>query len=312
MDLARAGRSGGAFDPSLLSRLQGLDWKARYVMEGFLSGVHGSPFHGPSVEFRDYRDYQPGDDLRRVDWRLYARSDRLSVKRYEQETNARCYILCDTSASMEYRGSAAWGSKLECARVLALALGWLLLKQNDAVGLLALQPGRAAEAGGLAVRYVRPSQKPHQAGLLLRGLTGLAAGGGPLLPDLLEHAVRVMHRRSLLVLLTDLLEPAQGVEQGLRRLRFAGHDCACIQVLDRDEVELPFEGDLLLEDVESGARRRVDAARVRETYVARFRAFMDEHRRLLRDLEIPWASIRTDEDPGRALARAVGSRARVA
>jgi uncharacterized protein (DUF58 family) len=271
-------------------------------MEGFLSGLHGSPFHGPSVEFRDYRDYQPGDDLRRVDWRLYARSDRLSVKRYEQETNTRCYVLVDTSASMGYRGSAAWGSKLECARVLALALGWLLLKQNDAVGLLALQPAR----------YVRPSQKPHQAGLLLRALTGLVAGGGPLLPDLLDHAVRVMHRRSLLILFTDLLEPAHGVERALRRLRFAGHDCACIQVLDRDEVELPFEGSLVLEDVESGARRRVHAAEVRETYKARFAAFMEEHRRLLRDLEIPWEAIRTDEDPGRALARAVGSRSRVA
>ena len=181
MDRGAVGRVRRGVRPELLARLQGLDWKARYVMEGFLSGVHGSPFHGPSVEFREYRDYQPGDDLRRVDWRLFARSDRLSVKRFEQETNARCYILCDTSASMAYRGSAAWGSKLECARVLALALGWLLLKQNDAVGLLALaRPTAGARA---TVRYLRPSQKPGQAGLLLRELTGLGAGGGPLLAD---------------------------------------------------------------------------------------------------------------------------------
>jgi uncharacterized protein (DUF58 family) len=310
MDLWRVGRSGGAFDPRLLARLQGLDWKARYVMEGFLSGVHGSPFHGPSVEFRDYRDYQPGDDLRRVDWRLYARSDRLSVKRYEQETNARCYLLCDTSASMGYRGSAAWGAKLECARVLALALGWLLLKQNDAVGLLALD-ARAPSAAA-RVRYLRPSQKPHQAGLLLRGLGRLATGGGPGLSGLLDHAVRIMNRRSLLVLFTDLLEPSETLETPLRRLRFAGHDVTCIQVLDRDEVDLPFSGSLVLEDVETGSRRRVEAARVRETYQARFRSFMDQHRRLFRELEVPWETIRTDEDPGRALARAVSSRARVA
>jgi uncharacterized protein (DUF58 family) len=308
MDLWRVGRSGGAFDPRLLARLQGLDWKARYVMEGFLSGVHGSPFHGPSVEFRDYRDYQPGDDLRRVDWRLYARTDRLSVKRYEQETNARCYVVCDTSASMGYRGSAAWGSKLECARVLGLALGWLLLKQNDAVGLLTLDPATA----GSPVRYLRPSQKPHQAGQLLRGLGAVTTGGGPALATLLDHAVRIMHRRSLLVLFTDLLEPPESVERALRRLRFAGHDVTCLQVLDRDEVELPFEGSLVLEDVETGSRRRVEAARVRETYQARFRSFMDRHRRLFRELEIPWETIRTDEDPGRALARAVSSRARVA
>src|SRR4029078_3735973 len=109
----------GAFDAALFARLEGLEWKARYVMEGFLHGVHQSPFHGPSVEFRDYRDYHPGDDLRRLDWRLYAGSDRLCIKRYEQETNARCYLLCDTSASMAYRGTAAWGSKMDGARVLA-------------------------------------------------------------------------------------------------------------------------------------------------------------------------------------------------
>ena len=105
------------FDPKMLAALEGLDFKARYVMEGFLSGLHDSPFHGFSVEFSDYRNYQPGDDLRHLDWRLYARSDRLCIKRYMQETNARFYVVCDTSASMKYRGGAAWGSKLECAKV---------------------------------------------------------------------------------------------------------------------------------------------------------------------------------------------------
>ena len=108
-------------------------------MEGFLSGLHDSPFHGFSVEFSDYRNYQPGDDLRHLDWRLYARSDRLCIKRYMQETNARFYVVCDTSASMKYQGGAAWGSKLECAKVLAAALTWFLLKQNDAAGMVTLE-----------------------------------------------------------------------------------------------------------------------------------------------------------------------------
>src|SRR5207253_5593219 len=126
------------FDPKMLAALEGLDFKARYVMEGFLSGLHDSPFHGFSVEFSDYRNYQPGDDLRHLDWRLYARSDRLCIKRYMQETNVRFYVVCDTSASMSYRGANAWGSKLECARVLAAALTWFLLKQNDAAGMVSL------------------------------------------------------------------------------------------------------------------------------------------------------------------------------
>src|SRR5947207_7678578 len=179
------------FDPRVLAALEGLDFKARYVMEGFLSGLHDSPFHGFSVEFSDYRNYQPGDDLRRLDWRLYARSDRLCIRRYMQETNARFYVICDTSASMGYRGSAAWGSKLDCAKILAAALTWFLLKQNDAAGMLTLP------ADGQAPQFIRPSQKPSQFGLLLRQLDSLAAGGGTCLANLLGHAVRLVHRRSV-------------------------------------------------------------------------------------------------------------------
>src|SRR5438132_6264891 len=163
------------FDPKMLATLEGLDFKARYVMEGFLSGLHDSPFHGFSVEFSDYRNYQPGDDLRHLDWRLYARSDRLCIKRYMQETNVRFYVVCDTSASMKYRGSAAWGSKLECAQILAAALTWFLLKQNDAAGMVTLnQPispeGRApqvpiskvrAKSQGLA-EHVPPASSEHE------------------------------------------------------------------------------------------------------------------------------------------------------
>src|SRR6266404_6036542 len=171
------------FDPKMLAALEGLDFKARYIVEGFLLGLHNSPFHGFSVEFSDYRNYQPGDDLRHLDWRLYARSDRLCIKRYMQETNVRFYVICDTSASMEYRGSTGWGSKLECARVLAAALTWFLLKQNDAAGMVSLAPSAGERAGlpsvGLAkegVRgssvpeFIRPSQRPNQFGLMLRQL----------------------------------------------------------------------------------------------------------------------------------------------
>src|SRR5882672_3613004 len=138
------------FDPKVLAALAGLDFKARYVMEGFLSGLHDSPFHGFSVEFSDYRNYQPGDDLRHLDWRLFARNDRLCIKRYMQETNVRFYVVCDTSASMNYRSAGAWGSKLDCAKVLAAALAWLSLKQNDAVGMVTLN------GHGEAPEFIRP------------------------------------------------------------------------------------------------------------------------------------------------------------
>jgi uncharacterized protein (DUF58 family) len=284
------------FDPRHLAALEGLDFKARYVMEGYLQGVHSSPFHGFSVEFSDYRNYQPGDDLRHLDWRLYARSDRLCVKRYLQETNVRFYLLCDTSASMEYRGATAWGSKLECAKVLAAALSWFLLRQNDAAGMVTLS-GRQDTP-----QLVRPSQKPSQFGLLLRHLDGLAPAGGARLSSLLQHAARLVHRRSVILFFSDLLEPADEVALGFKQLRFLGHELLVFHVLDRDEVEFPFDESKIFEDLESGERRLLAPAEVRDRYLQRFGAFMERHYELFRQLEIPHCVVHTDENPWPALA----------
>lgn len=294
------------FDARTLGKLPGLEWKARYVMEGFLPGLHGSPFHGPSVEFRDYRDYQPGDDLRRLDWRLYARNDRLCVRRYEQETNARCYLLLDTSASMGYQGQAAWASKLEAARILGLAVGFMLLGQSDAVGLLSVV---GPEGSAAPVRYLRPSQKPHQTGALARELARLPPQGGPVLARLLDAAGRIAHRRSLLVLLSDLLEPSEQVAHELRRLHFDGHECLCLQVLDGDELEFPFTEPAVFEDMETGERRRVAGREVGAAYRARFARFLAGWQDLFLSLDMRHAIARTDEDPGRALRRFFSRRA---
>ena len=213
-----------AFDPTLPRALEGLDFKARYVMEGFLSGLHDSPFHGFSVEFSDYRNYQPGDDLRHLDWRLYARSDRLCIKRYMQETNVRFYVVCDTSASMEYRGANAWGSKLECARILAAA--------HDLVPAEAERcrrdgyPRRAKRGPG-----VHPAvTTTHQFGLMLRHLEAPQPAGGACLSRLLHHAARLVHRRSVILFFSDLLEPSEDVALGFKQLRFQGHEVIIFQV----------------------------------------------------------------------------------
>ncbi len=198
------------FDPKVLAALEGLDMKARYVMEGFLQGVHESPFHGFSVEFSDYREYQPGDDLKFIDWRLFARTDRLYIKRFMQETNARFYVLCDTSASMGYRGEAAWGSKFDAARIVSAAITWFLLRQNDAAGLIALQ-----EEG---VNYLRPSQSSAQFGTMLRQLEHLQPAGQKCLTRLLEQTIRLAHRRSIILLFSDLLEPSEDLQNCFQRI----------------------------------------------------------------------------------------------
>ncbi|MCG8459508.1 MAG: DUF58 domain-containing protein [Holophagales bacterium] len=324
------------FDPDRFSRLAPLQMRARYVMEGFLDGVHKSPFHGPSVEFSEYRDYQPGDDLRHVDWRLYARRDRLAVKRYEQETNARCYLLVDTSASMAYRGEGAWDSKLGAAKVLAAALAWILLRQGDAVGLMARgfgdSPARGVGPRARRVRgsrrgtgqhaenqqaghlvYLPPSRVRSRLGELLGRLRQLEttpapgpsspAGEDPgSLASLLDACAHRLHRRSLVFVASDLLDPSEGVRRALERLRFDGHDCRILQVLDRDELELPFAEGAVLEDLETGLRRQVSTG-ARRRYLSRLRTFLEDWHALLRRLEIRHTLAVTDADPARALSR---------
>lgn len=293
------------FDPRTLSAFASLDLQARYLVEGFLSGRHESPFHGFSVEFSEYRDYQPGDDLRHLDWRLFARTDRLCVKQYHEETNARFYMLCDTSGSMNYHGGSAWSSKFEAARLVAAALTYLLLRQNDAVGLLALdQVGQPPE-------LIRPSQKPGQFGEMLRHLENLKAQGGPRLHELLEHAARVIHRRSVILFFSDLLEPAESIETPLKHLRFLGHECLVFQVLDRDEIDFPFDDAAVFEDMEIGVRRHMTPSLVRQTYRARFDAHMHRHHELLRAMEMPYCLIRTDRAPWPALALFLAERRRL-
>jgi uncharacterized protein (DUF58 family) len=284
------------FDQRVLSTLNSLDLKARYIVEGFLNGLHRSPFHGLSVEFSEYRDYYPGDDLRHLDWRLYGRSDRLYIKKYTQETNVRVYLVIDTSASMIYRGKKAWGTKLEVASILGAALTMLLLGQNDAVGLLSLDDGAAGAS------FIRPSQKPSQLGLILHHLQALQPAGGPRLGDLLEHVNRLIHRRSFVLFFSDLLEPAAGIKQAFQQLRFHGHECLVFQVLDHDEMEFPFDETSVFEGLETPTRRRVDPKRIRQQYLKRFRSFMKEHDGLFQSLEIPHSVVLTHEDPCTALS----------
>ncbi len=293
------------FDPQVMSLLHSLDLKARYIVEGFLHGQHQSPFHGISVEFSEYRDYQPGDDLRHLDWQLYARTNRLCVKKYTQETNVRVYVVLDTSGSMAYRGRDAWASKLEVAKAVAAALTSLMLRQNDAVGMLTL------DAATTGAEFIRPSQKPSQFGLLLGHLQQITAAGGPRLATLLDHVLRLIHRRSIVLLFSDLLEDARGITESFQQLRYLGHECLIFQVLDRDEIEFPFSDPAVFRDLESGTRRTVNPSTARTRYLTRFEGFLAEYRELFRTLETPHCIVRTDREPWQALTLFLTERRRL-
>ena len=293
------------FDPNVMSLLQSLDLKARYLVEGFLNGLHRSPFHGISVEFSEYRDYQPGDDLRHLDWQLYARSNRLCVKKYTQETNVRVYAVIDTSASMKYQGSDAWGSKLEVSKTLALALTSLLLRQNDAVGLLTME-----ESTNVA-EFIRPSQKPSQFGLMIHHLQRLTAAGGPRLAVLLQHMIRLIHRRSIVLFFSDLQEDTTGITEAFQQLKYMGHECMIFQILDRDELEFPFSDSAVFRDLENGTRRMIDPGSARARYLSKFEAFLTEYRDLFQSLEMPHCVVRTDGEPWEALTLFLNERRRL-
>jgi uncharacterized protein (DUF58 family) len=259
---ADAARSRAAFiDPSTLARIKNLQLRAKAVVEGFLSGLHKSPYHGFSVEFTEYRQYTHGDDPRFVDWRVFARSDRFFIKRFEDETNVRAYLLVDQSRSMSF-GSREW-SKAEYARTAAATIAYFLTLQRDAVGLVTFDS---------SVQQVLPARyRPGHLHRLLMGLERASTGPATDLAAPLDQVARIARKRGLIVLLSDLLAPIETVETRLGTLRSRGHEVVVMRILDPAEIEFPYSEATLFEDVESGRLLYVDPPAARRQYQERFR-----------------------------------------
>ena len=265
-------------DPSSLAKISGLIVRARMIVEGSITGLHRSPFHGSSVEFAEHREYVPGDDIRYIDWKVFGRSDRYYIKQFEEETNLRVQLVLDASESMVY-GSGAM-SKLDYARTLAASLAYLILGQQDAVGALVFDEKIRAEAP-------ISQRKGH-----LQDLVGvLAQQSGKDATDIGEVLGRVsdrLKRRCLIVLLTDLFDDKDGLVHGLRRLRHAGHDVLVIHVMDPDELNFPFTRMTLFEGLEDYPEQLADPEAVREAYLVEIREFMRELRRDFRNSGIQY------------------------
>jgi uncharacterized protein (DUF58 family) len=249
-------------DPAALMRIKNLQVRARLVVEGFMSGLHRSPYHGFSVEFTEYRQYVPGDDLRFLDWRLFARSDRFYLKRFEDETNLRCYLLVDLSRSMGY-GSRDY-DKASYAKTAAATIAYFLSLQRDAVGLVTFDT---------AIQEYLPARfRPGHFHRLLVGLERWPAGTGTDLAAPLEQIARTARKRGMVVLLSDLLAPIETLEKQLGYLRSQGHEVVVLRVLDPAEVEFPFQQAAMFHDVETGRELYVDPELVRERYRQKFAA----------------------------------------
>jgi uncharacterized protein (DUF58 family) len=257
----QSGAANTAFiDPAALMRIKSLQLRARIVVEGFLSGLHRSPYHGFSVEFTEYRQYSPGDDLRYLDWKLYARSDRYYLKRFEDETNLRSWLLVDLSRSMAFSSLAY--DKANYAKTAAATIAYFLSLQRDAVGLITFD---AAIKDYLPARF-----RPGHMHRIMMALEHAPAGTATDLASPLEQVAKTASKRGLVILLSDLLAPLEAIETRLGYLRSRGHEVVVMRVLDPAEVDFPFQEAALFQDVESGRELYVDPQVARQRYKERF------------------------------------------
>jgi uncharacterized protein (DUF58 family) len=283
-DRAIATTAAQAIDPRALMRIKSLRMRARVAVEGFVKGIHRSPYHGFSVEFSEYREYTPGDDTRYIDWKLFARSDRYHVKRFEDETNLRCHLVVDASRSMGY-GSGPY-TKGDYARTAAATVAYFLSRQRDAVGLITFDD-RITD-------YLPPRHRPGHLRRLMGILEREPSGQATDLARPLEEIAATVRKRGLIVLISDLLVPTDTLRTRLGYLRSRGHDVVVLRVLDPSEVDFPFTHPALFRDVESGREMYVDPASSRAEYLRRFAAHAAVIDRACADLGIELVSLTTD------------------
>jgi len=287
-------------DPAVVARLGTLELKARTIVEGFLSGLHRSPFKGFSVEFAEYRQYIPGDDLSTIDWKVFARSDRYYVKKFEEETNLDAHLMLDVSGSMGY-GSTAM-TKFEYGACLAAALAYLMNRQRDAVGLTAFDDK-------IVEMLPAGSRSGHLRNILLT-LDRLTLGRETNVSKPLQQIVDSLSKRGLVVLISDLFDDADAVIRALKHFQHRGNDVIVFQVLDPDEIDFPFERPTKFEDLETSEEILAVPGAVRDHYVKQMGTLIERYRRELGAAGIDYQLLSTKRPLELALMSYLSTRSR--
>lgn len=305
-----AGDSTRYLRPEVLSKIGDLELRARYVVEGFVSGLHRSPYQGYSVEFAQHKEYVAGDDIRHLDWRVYGRTDRFYIKQFEEETNLRTHILLDCSGSMRYpdadtsRSRGAGGgerlSKFEYAATVAASLAFLLIHQQDAVGLMLFDD------------QVRVDLPPLSNQSHLKAITSQIDGARLEAPTeakaLFADVAAKLRRRSMVILISDLLADTADVINGLERMRFADHEVIVMHVMDHDERTFPFQDNTLFEGLETDLRLTVDPQALRRSYLEAVEAFISQIRGACLNSGIDYVGLSTRDTLDVALRSYLASR----
>ena len=281
------------FDPKVLAKLKNLYLRARVVVDGVMVGIHPSRAKGLSSEFEEHREYSPGDDVRHIDWKAYGKFDRYSIKEYRETTNLRAYILLDASSSMSY-ASDGW-SKFEYGSTLTASLAYLMQKQQDAVGLITFS--------NRVEKMVPPMATPGHLFAILKELEDRIPRGGTSSGSILQELASSLKRRGFIILISDLLDKPEEVMRGLKQLRSKGNDVMVFQLLDRDELEFPFEQPTLFMDLEEDIKLLTDPHAVRSAYLKSMNSLIEGYRQSCASYFIDYSIFNTSIGLDRALVR---------
>jgi len=287
-------------NPQTLASLQGLELRARLIVEGYVSGVHRSPYHGFSIEFAEHREYVPGDDLRYVDWKVYGKTDKHYLKQYEEETNLVCYMLLDTSESMRYRSEKAPLSKLEYAQCIAASLSYMILQQQDSVGLITFD----REIRALVRASSHPSHLRQLLHVMEESVPERKTATGPIFHDLAER----LKKRGIVLVLSDLFDDVPAMLAGLKHFRHRRHEVIVFQILDPAELDFPFDRPTRFKGLEQLPDVFSDARALRKAYLDEFQRFLREVRQGCRGHRMDYLQIRTDQSLEVALSSYLASR----
>ena len=287
-------------DPQTLAKLKGLALLARHIVEGYVAGLHKSPYRGFSIEFAEHREYAPGDDLRYVDWKVFGRTDKVYLKQYEDETNLLCYLVLDVSESMTYKSREAALSKAEYAQCLSAALAWLVLQQQDAVGL--------ATFDSQLRTLLRPSGSPAHLEQVLHVIESATPGkktaAGPIFHELAER----MTKRGVVVVLSDFFDDVKALVAGLKHFRHRRHDVVLFHMLDPAEIEFNLTGPTQFRGLEELPDVPADPSVIRRAYLKEFTAFQQSLQQACRAQQIDYVLMRTDQPLDVALTSFLAAR----
>ncbi len=289
-------------DPEIVSKLKGMEMRARMVVEGFITGLHKSPYHGFSVEFAEHRQYMPGDNIRDIDWKVYAKSDRFYIKQYEEETNLKAYLLLDCSRSMSYK-SGDRITKLDYAGLLSGALSYMMLRQRDAVGLVTFDDKIR--------RYIPPRSKSGHLHLLLNEIAKQEPSSTTDISATLHEMAERIKRRGLIIIMSDLFDEVDNILSGLKHFRYNRHEVIVFHILDPRERDFAFPREAIFKDMETGEELTTLPYQIKKEYKNHVESFSKEIATVCRQSNIDYFPIDTSMPFDKALYAFLAKRERL-